>query len=179
MNSRLAGADMGGGVRVDEERLGRFLRAEPDVILAYLFGSIVKGSAGMFSDADVAVLLEPAESALDIVLRQLQLLEKVSPCVQGRTDLVLLNTASPLLVHEVVRHGRLLYARSDQARRDFEVRARRVYFDMKPRLELHSRAVVRRIKEVGLGRGQPGDPGALEAARRIRAALEGARRMHP
>lgn len=164
---------------VDEAKLATFLEGQADVVLAYLFGSIVRGSAGVFSDADVAVLTEHAGSALDRVRRHLQLLERVSAYVKGRTDLVLLNTASPLLAYEVVRHGRLLYARSDEAKREFEVRARRTYFDMKPRLDLHSRAVVRRIREVGLGRGQRGDPGALEAARRVRAAIERARRTHP
>jgi predicted nucleotidyltransferase len=35
------------------------LEQEPDVVVAYLFGSVARGTAGPLSDVDVAVLLRP------------------------------------------------------------------------------------------------------------------------
>jgi predicted nucleotidyltransferase len=43
--------------RVLKKRLDK----EPDVIAAYLFGSVARATAGPLSDVDVAVLLRPYE----------------------------------------------------------------------------------------------------------------------
>lgn len=160
--------------RAELECLERRLRREDDVVLAYLFGSCAKGAAGRLSDVDIAVLLHgDRKDPRGLFHRHLQILGTLSACVDGTIDLVLLNKAPPLLAHEVVRHGQVLYARSQEEERAFVVHARKLYFDFKPRLDLHNRAALHRIREVGLGRGRRSDSGALEAARRIHSALEG------
>jgi len=44
--------------RFDEEGLVAFLRAQPDIIAAYLFGSQATGRVHPGSDVDIAVLLD-------------------------------------------------------------------------------------------------------------------------
>lgn len=64
--------------------------------------------------------------------RQLQLMDEMERFTDREVDVVILNTAPPVLQHQVLRHGRLLYERDRQARVDFEVRAGKIYADLKP-----------------------------------------------
>jgi predicted nucleotidyltransferase len=80
------------------------------VILAYLFGSQAEGRARSSSDVDIAVLLPPEAGEADQLDIQLKLAGELSS-VLGRNDLdlVVLNEASPLLAHEIVNNGRVLF----------------------------------------------------------------------
>jgi hypothetical protein len=51
------------------------------------------------------------------------------------------------------------------------VRTRKVYFDLKPRLDFHTQALFRDIKEVGLSGRRRRRGGTLEAARRVHQRL--------
>jgi hypothetical protein len=46
-------------------------------------------------------------------------------------DLVFLNTASPLLRHQVIKYGRAFHIRSEVDRVEFETRSEREYLDYK------------------------------------------------
>ena len=48
----------------------------------------------------------------------------------------MLHRSSPLLAHEAVRYGRLLFARDEEVRVDFVVRTHREYIDTKPLREI-------------------------------------------
>lgn len=135
---------------LDEAGLVAFLATQPDVIAAYLFGSLAQGRAHPRSDIDVAVLLTPmdAEAAFN---RRLRLMEYLRPYADREVEVVVLNTAPPLLQYQVLKHGRLLYERDRSARADFEVRVGQVYADLKPMYDFHTRGLLREIKEVGLG----------------------------
>ncbi len=41
-------------------KLDQALSAKPEIIFAYLFGSVAKGTAGNKSDVDVAIFLDPS-----------------------------------------------------------------------------------------------------------------------
>lgn len=146
---------------------------EEDVVLAYLFGSSARQRADRLSDLDVAVLLDSPIDRQNYINRHADLISALSGCIDREIDLVFLGHAPPFLAYEVIRHGRLLYTRSNRAHRDFLVRTREAFFDYRHRLEQHSQATLTRIKEVGLGRGQRGYPGALETARRLHTSSEG------
>ena len=59
-------------------------------------------------------------------------------------DVVILNSAPPLLKERVISRGRLLYARDEDARVQFEVAARREYFDTQPLRDAQDRALLDR-----------------------------------
>lgn len=117
-----------------EEQLRRFFAQDGrDVVAAYLFGSVARGTHGPGSDVDIAVLLErpPPRTFEGLPLDLEARLEKVL----GRpVQLVVLNDAPPDLVHRVLRDGRLLLDRDRSRRIGFEVRARNEYFDLLPHL---------------------------------------------
>ena len=93
--------------------------------LAYLFGSVAAGTARPSSDLDVAVLLTPGTGQA-VVDRLIDALERAS----GRTvDLVDLLLAPPLLAHEVVKQGKLIFSRDEAERVEFETRAVARYLD--------------------------------------------------
>ena len=101
---------------------------------------------------DIAILL----SRLPDVLagepdRQLQLMGDLEQFADREVDVVILNTAPPILCHQVLSKGRRLYERDKLARVEFEVRAGEIYADLKPMYDFFTRDLLRKIKEVGLG----------------------------
>ncbi|MGH9366009.1 MAG: type VII toxin-antitoxin system MntA family adenylyltransferase antitoxin [Thermoanaerobaculia bacterium] len=115
-----------------ERQLREFFVARPDgIVVAYLFGSEGRGTAGPGSDVDVAVLysespprtLESPAFGLEADLERLL----------GRpAQVVVLNSAPVDLVHRVLRDGRILFEGDRSSRIAFEVRVRNEYFDLLP-----------------------------------------------
>jgi predicted nucleotidyltransferase len=96
--------------------LGRY----PSVTLAYLFGSVAKGCARPDSDVDIAVLLTPGTGS-DQPMFQFGLAAELEKQVGQPVDLVVLNSASPVLQHEVIQHGQRLQERDPAGRAFFEL----------------------------------------------------------
>ena len=90
---------------------------------AYLFGSRSTGKNRPDSDYDLAVLWpEPFDPIEGFRLAARMESELRSLC-GGEVDLVFLNQASPLLMFEVVRHGKVLYSSDEDRRIRTEMRA--------------------------------------------------------
>lgn len=109
------------------------------VVSAYLFGSMARGDGTAESDVDVAILLDhqPPPSLESMPLDLEARLERLL----GRpVQIVVLNRASPDLVHRVLRDGQILVDRDRPRRLRFEVQARNEYFDIA--------ALLRRYREV-------------------------------
>ena len=90
--------------------------------LIYLHGAHARGVQTPLSDLDIAVLLVK-EKARDRHCYS-ELLERLQS-ISGRddVDLVILNTAGPIIKDRVVRYGRLVYARTEKERILFEASA--------------------------------------------------------
>jgi uncharacterized protein len=115
-----------------EQRLRDFFAAEDgEIVAAYLFGSVARGTAGARSDLDVAVLYEAAPPATLAGL-PLDLERRLERLERRPAQIVVLNTAPAGLVHRVLRDGVLLLDRDPSARIRFEVRARNEFFDLQP-----------------------------------------------
>jgi predicted nucleotidyltransferase len=128
-----------------------YLASQPDVVAAYIFGSVAQGRARPQSDVDIAVLLSAdldEETRFD---RRLRLGWEVERLIGRQTDLVVLNDAPPLLQHQVLKHGRLIFERDRAARVEFEVRAGQIYADLKPMYDFFTEVLFKEIREVGLG----------------------------
>jgi len=137
--------------RVDETGLVDFLATQPDVVAAYLFGSLAEGRATPHSDVDTAILLADASDPMAVGDRQLQLMGELERFADREVDVVMLNTAPPVLQHQVLRHGRLLYERNRRARVDFEVRAGKIYADLQPARGFLERSLFQEIREGRFG----------------------------
>lgn len=101
------------------------LTSEPDIRLAYLFGSQARGEASEGSDVDVALL---ADGPVDL-MRLGALQELLSATLRKPVDLVDLRTASPLLAWEIVRDGAAVLVSDAGTRMDFELDAVRRWED--------------------------------------------------
>ena len=115
-----------------ERVLREFFADQPgEIIAAYLFGSVPRGTAGARSDVDLAVLYAAAPPAtLDGL--PLDLEGRIEQLVNRPAQVIVLNTAPVGLVHRVLRDGVLLLDRDPSARIRFEVRARNEFFDLQP-----------------------------------------------
>lgn len=85
----------------------------PDVVSAYLFGSVAEERAHRESDVDLGVLLawESHPRAADRFDVRLRLMGAVQAALGRRVDLVVLNDAPPLLGRHVVTRGRRVLCR--------------------------------------------------------------------
>lgn len=108
------------------------------VVAAYLFGSQARGDARPDSDVDVAVLYGEAPPRT-LAGQPFDTEDELAGALGRPVQLVVLNTASPDLVHRVLRDGILVVDRDRSARIRFEVAARNAYFDLKPFLDRYRR----------------------------------------
>jgi predicted nucleotidyltransferase len=156
---------------LDTPSIQAYLARQPDIVIAYLFGSVARGEENRLSDVDIAILLEPdlnRETQLEV---QIKYLTELDQMICRDVQLVILNDAPPMLAYQVIRDGLLLYERSQEERVEFAVLAIKRYFDVQPMMAYFNQALIQRIKEEGLGQRKRSPKGALEAARRIHERL--------
>lgn len=128
----------------DLQSAGQAIAGDPRVLAVWGFGSQARGEAGAASDLDLAVLLDREISLAD----ELRLRSRVTEALRrDDVDLVVLNSAPPLLRYEVVAAGRRLFARDEEAADRFEERAMRECFDT-AYLRQVQRDLSRRSREV-------------------------------
>ncbi len=114
------------------ETLRAFFASREDVVLAYLFGSRARGTAGRMSDLDVAVLLEPGSGRGDMMERRLDIMPRLAGLLgEERVDVLLLNEASPGLRFAVIKDGKPVYAREEGSRVAFEAETCMRYLDFR------------------------------------------------
>ena len=129
--------------------LAERLQKEKDVIFAYLFGSRARGKATALSDVDIALFLEETAISPD---RKLELIELLMDVLKtDEIDLVILNDATPSIVHSVVRDGKLLFSRDEKRRIEFIARAQKEYMDMEYYWRKYFSKLKGRIKEGKFG----------------------------
>lgn len=116
-------------------RLRELLEARPEVLDAYLFGSTARGSQSPLADLDVAVFVDLDRAATPAFGYRSQLTAALMVGL-GRNDVevVVLNHASPLLYHRVLRDGVRLGARRPRETTVREGRALSRFCDYIPQL---------------------------------------------
>ncbi len=141
--------------RIDISRLDELipiLAKDEGIVLAFLFGSYAVGKATSLSDVDIALLLS-SETPRDGYLRyQLRYSNLVSKMLRdNRMDVVILNTASPLLAHEAIK-GQILFERSPEARVNYLVDVQRRFLDLKNFYAIDFAYMHRRLEEGTFGK---------------------------
>ena len=130
---------------VPTARLTEVLAQDERILVAYLFGSKSKGVQTSESDTDIAVLL--SELPEDLLGYWLDLVEKLSRLLGDAVDLTVLNRASPLLKHEVIKHGQVLYSRDEKTRVEFETKAEGEYLDFGLRRRQYDKALLEEMSK--------------------------------
>ena len=106
-----------------------YLRSHPKVVFAYLFGGLARGEHRPLSDVDIAVYLAgivTADVKLDILGKLIDILGT------DEIDLVILNTAPPLLAMNVLRKKQVMADNEPAMRHRFESLSFKKYFDFLP-----------------------------------------------
>lgn len=122
------------------EDLVRVFERYERIVLVYLFGSLARGQETGLSDVDIAVLLEDLPT--DLLGFTLKLMDELSVILGDRVDLVLLNEAPPLLRHQVIKYGRVIYSKSEEDRVRFEVRSEREFLDLRILLNRYNQVLL-------------------------------------
>ena len=132
-----------------KKELTEYFNSKDSVILAYLFGSTVRGDAGRLSDVDIGVLLDEKLSKKDRFDLELKLISDIAILIKkNKIDLIILNEAPLLLAYNIIKSGIIL--KSDEKERvKFETKILSMYLDEKYYIKRHTEETLKRIAEVG------------------------------
>ena len=132
------------------EELRAILEPHREVLVAYLFGSVARGTSGPLSDIDVAVLLS---DDVDPFATQLVLMAEIASGIRSKdVDVVVLNHAPIALGYRVLRDGALIVSRDDVARIHHRVHVVDRYLDMEPFRRVQDEGLRNRLEEGRFGR---------------------------
>ncbi|MBU4554115.1 MAG: nucleotidyltransferase domain-containing protein [Candidatus Desulforudis sp.] len=123
-----------------------YLKQQPDVSAAYIFGSVAKGSMRARSDVDVAVFFSTkVGDKLARFDRRLELEMALQDRIHRPVQIVDFEAASPVLKHEIMKSGVLVVDNDPTYRVAQEVSALRKYLDFKPTYDSCVSAALRRL----------------------------------
>lgn len=122
------------------------LRQHPSVRVAYLFGSMARGTEREGSDIDVAVWFDSKLSQIERFQERLSILADLNGRLDRSIDCIDLDSSDPHLVHQVFTDRILLLSVDEEERIEREVAARRNYWDKLPYAEEYSRCLAERRK---------------------------------
>ncbi len=134
-----------GGADLNAQALSSFFKKEPNVLLAYIFGSSCPKSqhTGFKHDIDIALLIDPETIKNKGWLPlKIQLREGICKNI-GRddVDLVFLNSLPLHFKHEVLSGGMLIYEKSEELRINFETKQILDYLDWEPYAKIFQESV--------------------------------------
>ncbi len=114
------------------------------VIFAYLFGSVAQSKHNKLSDIDIAVYID---DTCDVDDTRRDLIITISYVFKTYdVDVVILNVASPLMVHSVVRTGKLLLSKDEKLRISFIHKNLKEFMDMEYYRDRYQKALSQRIE---------------------------------
>lgn len=109
------------------KKLKETLTMHSDIVLVFLFGSFVRGDITSFSDLDIAIYFT---GTVDFY-RINDLREDIAEMLGIEVDIVVLNTASPVIKMQVLKKGTLLINKDQRAYNEFFVNTVKEYDDLK------------------------------------------------
>ncbi len=107
------------------EKIGKFARSKDVIAAVYVFGSSVAGKERRESDIDIAIMVRGSMGGF----QRVQLETELSNLLGKDVDLVVFGSASPLLQHQILKYGRIVYEADPVERVRQEMTARREYLD--------------------------------------------------
>lgn len=132
-----------------EKELIEYFSSKDSIIIAYLFGSTVRGDAGKLSDVDIGIMLDEKISKKDRFDLELKLMGQIAILIKkNKIDLIVLNEAPLLLAYNIIKSGIIL--KSDETERvKFETKILSMYMDERYYIKRHTEETLKRIAEVG------------------------------
>jgi len=140
-------------VEILQAELNPFFLRRREILLAYLFGSTAQGRTHKRSDIDIALLVDEQKfKRLDAQkpygYKAFMIAELMGLLCTNAIDLVLLHEASPLLAHEVISKGKILFCRDrdEGILSDFEIQIKHRYLDTKKLRRIQAHYLHKRIQ---------------------------------
>ncbi len=112
-----------------EEELKSVFSKYSSIVSVYLFGSTAEGFAKSKSDIDIAVRVDESTSSVSYFDIKIQLMDELEDCFARKVEIVILNSASLKMIHQVMIRGRLIFTRDRKNELDYCIRKRKEYFD--------------------------------------------------
>ncbi len=107
------------------DKLNTFAEAQSAVVGLYVFGSVATGKNRRGSDLDLAIMTYEKISREE----RLKMETFLAGLLGCDVDLVVFGQSSPLLQHQILKYGRLLYEADVSQRVQQEVAARNAFLD--------------------------------------------------
>jgi predicted nucleotidyltransferase len=107
------------------DKIEKFARSNDVIVAAYVFGSSAAGKERPKSDIDIAIMIRGSMGSFERVQLETELSNQLGKDI----DLVVFSWASPLLQHQILKYGRIVYEADSRERVRQEVTARREYLD--------------------------------------------------
>lgn len=113
--------------------IAEYLRRQPFVAAAYVFGSTARGKMRPGSDVDIAVLFTPGSGEIPALFdRRLQMEMDLEDLLGRPVQMVDYDSSSLFLRHQIRKYGRLIIDKDPELRMKKEVSSLRQYLDMLP-----------------------------------------------
>jgi uncharacterized protein len=136
----------------DLGRLTDFLNSRGEIIAAYIFGSSASERLTALSDIDIALLVANNIDSRDYGKLKLDIINGLIETFSfDRFDVVILNAAPPLLTHEIIKKGKLLFSRDERQRIEFTARETRHYLDTIHLRKIQDRVLHAKIRRRDFG----------------------------
>lgn len=135
----------GHSLRIAEALVAALFETDRRVVAVYLFGSAARNPAAAPRDLDLAFLMATEFDPLVDFDFSLRARTRFEEACGVPVDVVVLNTADPVLQYQVRRDGRVLLDRDRAARLAWEVHSRKLWFDRQPAHALFMRKVEERL----------------------------------
>ncbi len=134
------------------KRIKNYLYSRNEVDAGYIFGSYSAGRVRSKSDIDIAVLLSNTIDSRDYGHIKLSIINDLTELLSfDRIDVVVLNIAPPLLAHEVIKKGTLLFSKDDAKRINYTTTATIRYLDTIYLREVQDRILHDKIRSGNYG----------------------------
>jgi len=108
-------------------RIIDFAGQHADIVAIYIFGSVATAKNRSGSDIDVAIMVRGRVKGME----RIRLETSLSDFLKKDVDLIIFGEATPLLQHQILKYGCLIYEKDPKERMRQEVASRREYLDTK------------------------------------------------
>ena len=122
-----------------EKKIVKYFSGKPDILLVFLFGSVVKNNVHSESDIDIAILFE-RDISIDQILK---IEDDLTSLLQNMSYIVNLNRSSPIIKMQVLRTGKKIFERKPRVYSKFFVRTLNEYDDLKRVRSVNEKKILR------------------------------------
>lgn len=133
-------------MKVNIDIIKKYLNDQKDIEIAILYGSFAMGNITPLSDLDVAVLLRDTPAKERIIQRQCDLTtDMMGMSKLNNVDVTILNIASPLLAHQVIKYGKVLKCIDENRYENLIESIINTYLDTKPLYDYYSNRAIENL----------------------------------